>query len=58
MKNSQLVSNEISAYSENKTTNPSELLNNLELTTKLTMSNSQMLCGKIEGRLLKMLASL
>ena len=54
----QIVSKTINKYSELKTTNPSNLLNNLELTTKLTMNNSQMLCGKLEGRLLKMLANL
>ena len=54
----QLVSKNISDYSEKNTSDPSNLLNNLELTTKLTMKNSQMLCGKLEGRLLKMLANL
>jgi len=54
----QLVSKAINNYSEQRTTNPGRILNNLELTTKLSLSNSQMLCGKLEGRLLKMLASL
>lgn len=53
-----LVSHAINTYSEKNTSNPGRVLNNLELTTKLSLSNSQMLCGKLEGRLLKMLASL
>jgi len=53
-----LVNQTINTYSEQKTTNPGRILNHLEQTTKSSLSNSQMLCGKLEGRLLKMLASL
>ena len=53
MRNSQ-----IEQYCHNKTSEPPVLLKNLELTTKSEMELPQMLCGKLEGRFLKLLAQL
>lgn len=48
----------IEKYCHSKTIEPSALLKNLELATKHEMECPQMLCGKLEGRFLKLLASI
>ena len=50
--------NHIEKYCHNKTSEPPILLKNLELTTQHEMEVPQMLCGKLEGRFLKLLAQL
>src|SRR5437016_2707518 len=50
--------NQIEAYCHAKTSEPPELLKNLELATIHEMECPEMLCGKLEGRFLKLLAQL
>ncbi len=50
--------NLIELYCHARTTEPSQLLKDLELATQHEMHAPQMLCGKLEGRFLKLLANL
>lgn len=49
---------EVEEYCHSKTTEPPVLLKTLELATNREMSCPEMLCGKLEGRFLKLLVQL
>lgn len=53
-----LKKTKIDQYCHNRTSNPPVLLNTLEHKTNTEMHLPQMLCGKLEGRFLKMLTQL
>ncbi len=52
------MKNRIEKYCHTKTNEPPQLLKNLEIATLHEMSAPQMLCGKLEGRFLKLLVQL
>lgn len=56
--NRNLNLKKVEDYCHSKTSEPPVLLKNLEYATKQEMHCPQMLCGKLEGRFLKLLAQL
>lgn len=56
--NRNLNLKKVEEYCHSRTSEPPVLLKNLEIATKNEMHCPQMLCGKLEGRLLKLLANL
>lgn len=56
--NKNLNLKKVEEYCHSKTSEPPVLLKNIEIATKNEMHCPQMLCGKLEGRFLKMLTQL
>ncbi len=56
--NQNLNFKKVEEYCHGKTSEPPALLKNIEIATKSEMHCPQMLCGKLEGRFLKMLTQL